>query len=882
MLRERANWKLPCSFIIADLGKVGNIEATSKNYVFSFGPFRLIPATRRLEKDGVPLGLGGRSLDLLILLVERAGEIVEKKDLLARAWPSMTIEDITLRAQMTRLKKSLGDGGREVTFIRNVPGQGYSFIAPVKLEAMAQVRQLDSTADQNASLIEGVLPPTNLRGSVSPIVGRETELAELQKILARSRLLTLTGLGGVGKTRLAIELGRHGSRIFGGGVWLVDLATLPPNAEVLGAIGAVLGLALVNPSEAIEVLATVLAKQPVLLILDKCEHIIRHLAIRIESLLARVPSLTIIATSEEPLRILAEQVYRLKPLSLPPAGDSAWAKYGATRLFIRLVEAAGGRLSPDPSASQIVGEICRRLDGIPLALELAATAVPRLGLSGLLASLSRPEFQPDLVPSIEKITMRHVMAWSYGLLDWEERLVFRRLARFAGGFSLAAASAVAGPGPSESWEIIDTIGQLIEKSLVTFEHGERPRYRMLDIVRNFAHEKLLESGEAVEIDERHACYFLEWLEAGFQSWETDPEAAWQAVHEPEIDNIRNALDWAFADAARASIAVAMTGYASRVLYYRHLQEAQRYTDLALNLLNPTIALPEAARLLTRAGALWASTDRERALLFYERAAGLYRASDDPELAIALSGVGVVSLAIGRYAEAKSALLESRDILLAAGINKKALLGVHSALGNLARNENDFDTARKHYEAAIGVARLINDTNYEGAIYQYRAELEFRSKNLEQAIEFGRYAVDCMRRASWPVFLAAALSNFTSYLLAAQRIQDARHCAGEAMALATDVGGFAVLISLLHWAFIGAMDGDLVAAAKLTGFVEAKFAAQSCERGFTELYIQEKLNTTLQMALPDPEIGAYKIEGSVWSEGEAVAFARQYIKVQATT
>ena len=818
-------------------------------------------------------------MDLLLLLIERAGEIVDRKELLARAWPGVTIEDITFRAQMTRLKKALGDGGQDGNLIKSIPGQGYSFVVPVRRETQAGNRPPRTVLDRNPSPSDEQAALTNLPSPLTPMIGRESELAELVTILERGRLVTITGLGGVGKTKLAVELGRHEIHRFSGGVWAVDLTAPPHDSEFLSALAAVLGVPLVNPGQAIDLITLVLSKRPVLLILDKCEHVLRHLAMTVESLLTRVPTLKIIVTSEEPLRLSAEQLLRLKPLSLPPAGAANWTGYGATDLFVELAGAAGEQLVPGPENARIVTEICRRLDGIPLAIELAAAALPRLGLSGLLASLSQTESPPGSLPSIEKITMRRVMAWSYSLLDKEERLVFRRLAIFAGGFSLEAASAVAGPGPSEPWDIIDTVGHLIEKSLVMVEYGEGPRYRLLETVRQFAIEKLNESEEAAEIAERHSGYFAAWLEAAFESWETEPEAAWRARHEPEIDNIRTALDWALGDPARAPLAVAMAGSASRVLYYGHMREAQHYADLALNLLSPTIAVRDAARLLTRAGALWAPMARERALSLYERAGALYRESHDSELAIALSGIGVVSVAMGRNAEAKASLLEARNILLADGIKKKALLGVHSALGNLARNESDFETARKHYEDAMAVARLINEVKYEGAICQYWAELEFRTRNIKQALELGRDAVSCMRRANWPVFLTAALSNFTSYLLAAGNISDAKKCAEELSPMASDFGGYAILISLSQWALIGALEGDVEAAAKLAGFVEAGFATHYDERGFTELFIQEQLNKTLKAVASESAILAHKSVGAKWSEGEAVTFAKQRLMGQ---
>ncbi|MEI9981759.1 MAG: hypothetical protein WDN69_00125 [Aliidongia sp.] len=439
--------------------------------------------------------------------------------------------------------------------------------------------------------------------------------------------MTLTGPGGIGKTRLAIELGRRLMDNFLDGVWLVDLAALSDPAAVSTVTATVLGVGLREGRTPLEAVAIALAGKRLLLIFDNCEHLIGAIADLIEALIERAPGLAVLATSQEALHLVGEQVYRLDPLALPPPAATEITGFGAVSLFLDRARAADRNFTFDADASSSVAEICRRLDGIPLALEMAAARVPLLGLEGLRAGLDeRLVMLRSGARTAEgrHRTLRDTIAWSHALLDACDQRVFRRLAAFRGSFSLDAAIAVAGEA-ADRWETVDAIGRLVDKSLVATEGGEQPRYRLLETLRLYASECLVADGEVEQVAERHARFFMDLLDRAYEAWQATPDAAWLKLYRPEIDNARSALDWALADEGRAEIAISLAG--STALLWRGLSlrsEGRRYVEAAAKLPAPDRPSSSCARLFSEFGALWFFSDRLRGLASLQRAAEIYR------------------------------------------------------------------------------------------------------------------------------------------------------------------------------------------------------------------------------------------------------------------
>jgi DNA-binding winged helix-turn-helix (wHTH) protein len=347
---------------------------------FAFGSFHLIPAQRMLLEDGKPLRLGSRALDILVTLVESAGETIRKDLLIARTWPDTVVDEGALRVHVAALRKALGDGQAGKRYIANNPGRGYSFVAPV----MREQRQ-PTTAPTNGAAVRGNLPALLTR-----IVGRDDIIAALAAHLAQRRFLTIVGPGGIGKTTVAIAVGESVSASFDDGVWFVGLASLPDPDLVASALSTVLGISLpgANP---ISGLAGWLREKRALIVLDSCEHVIGAVAAIAEAILKAAARVSILATSREPLRAEGEWLHRLTSLELPPRSDNLTPEgalqYSAVQLFNERAQAITDGFALDGDDIAPVIEICHRLDGMPLALELAAARVDVFGVKGLAARL---------------------------------------------------------------------------------------------------------------------------------------------------------------------------------------------------------------------------------------------------------------------------------------------------------------------------------------------------------------------------------------------------------------------------------------------------------------------------------------------------------------
>ncbi|MEI9987118.1 MAG: winged helix-turn-helix domain-containing protein [Aliidongia sp.] len=363
--------------------------------VIDFGPFRLVPARRSLTRQGVPVPLGDRALDVLLVVIAHAPNLVSKRTLFEQVWPGLFVDESNLRIQMVALRKALGGGEGGKLCISNISGRGYCFVAPLSRSRLGASEQphmppgsrspgdaAQSMAAPKFGTAEGKLPQ-----ELTSIIGRTLELAELRELLQRNRLVTLIGPGGVGKTRLAVAVGWQVAEEFPGGVWLIDLAPLTDPAAVLSATAAVLGVSLPNADRAVEAIATALGGELRLLIFDNCEYLVGAVAGLINALLQRVPGLSVLATSQQELHLQAEQLYHLDPLAVPPPYAIEIAGYGAADLFVERAGAADRLFALSGDNAAAVGEICRRLDGVPLALEMAAARLRTLGIEGLRTGL---------------------------------------------------------------------------------------------------------------------------------------------------------------------------------------------------------------------------------------------------------------------------------------------------------------------------------------------------------------------------------------------------------------------------------------------------------------------------------------------------------------
>jgi predicted ATPase/DNA-binding winged helix-turn-helix (wHTH) protein len=480
-------------------------DSQRPDHIVSFGPFRLFAAERLLKKDDEPVFLGGRSLDVLITLVERAGEVVTRKELISRVWPDVTVEEAYLRGQITGLRKALGDGRRDARYIVNVPGRGYSFVAPVShFTTRSSPPSIETTVR---------LPLANMPARLRRMVGRDDTVHVLSTQLMMSRFVSVIGPGGMGKTTVAVAVAHALLSGFGDAVFFVDLAPISDPQLVPTTVALALGFMWQTQDPLANLLAFVSDKK-ILLVLDNCEHVIDVAATLAERVVNEAPQAHVIATSREALRAEGEHVYQLRALDCPPEDAALTATdvllYPAAQLFMEGATAGGYGSELSDNDGQAVARICRRLDGIPLAIELAASRTASHGIAGIEALLQNRfgllwQGRGTALPRHR--TLRAILDWSHDLLDEAERRLLRRLAVFAGGFTLEASAAVMGD-PESLPTLADSISNLTAKSLVTWDPASVGRWRLLETIRSYALEKLAESGEVQRIAQRHAEFFL--------------------------------------------------------------------------------------------------------------------------------------------------------------------------------------------------------------------------------------------------------------------------------------------------------------------------------------------------------------------------------------
>src|SRR5215469_15152892 len=408
---------------------------------FEFGRFRILPQRREVLADGQPMELGGRAFDILVVLIEAHGAVVSKDELMRRVWPGRIVEDNNLHTQIKALRRAFSDHD----LIRTVVGRGYQFRAEVRTCLGDHIERAQPGTAANVSAPR---TPTNLPAQTSDAIGREVEIAEVIGLLTDHRFVTLTGTGGIGKTRLALEVARHLLPGVTDGVWIVELGSLSDPQLVPVTVAAALGLELVAGVVSAEGIAAALGSKHMMLVLDNCEHVIDAAARMVEALLHANPTARVIATSREPLRAESEHLYRVPPLAVP-ADDTPTLEdvlqQGAVALFVTRVQATNPHFILDRQSATAMTAICRRLDGIPLAIELAAARTSTLGVQELVLRLDDrfSLLTEGLRTALRRHqTLRATLDWSYELLSESERVVLRHLSIFAGGFTLAAASSV--------------------------------------------------------------------------------------------------------------------------------------------------------------------------------------------------------------------------------------------------------------------------------------------------------------------------------------------------------------------------------------------------------------------------------------------------------
>ncbi len=670
---------------------------------YVFPPFQLLPSQRQLLCAGAPIKLGSRAFDLLAALVERRDRVVGKDELLDLVWPRLVVEENNLQVHIVSLRKLLGHPA-----IATIPGRGYRFMLPVTQDG----------GDTPPAPADAAAPPAaartsrgNLPGEPPPLIGRGDDLLRVIDLLAGARLVTICGAAGIGKTRLAQAAAVRVAAAATDGAWWVDLAPLRDASRVPDAVAIAVGLSLGASTDATLSVATALQDRSPLLVLDNAEHLLEGVAAFVERLRAAVPGVRVLVTSQEPLRIADECVFRPEPLSLPD-GDTPEriAASGAVGLFVARARAVDRSFELSDDNRATVAEICRRLDGLPLAIELAAARLRLLGIAGLREKLDQRLHVLTLghrsSPQRHQ-TLRAALEWSHHLLSNDEQAVLRRLAVFVGGFTLEAAQQVAEDDDGiDRWDVLEHLGALVDKSLVVAEGASLPRYRFLETTRLFALERLIDSGEVNAVRGRHRDHFLfvaETCQPGLLGGDSPRH---QARLDVERDNILSALAWApEPDQARQSLRLA-----AAMQHYWFLRAVPR---LGIEATRTALARPgaggpsaERCRCLVTIGwlSMWA-TDHEQALKWLSEALPIARALDDPLL---------LCLVLTKFAHVR-------------------------------HNRDEPEMALALVDEALACGRPLGDCVELGDAIVLRAHVHFRAREYDQAEALFTHALALRRR-----------------------------------------------------------------------------------------------------------------------------------------
>lgn len=718
--------------------------------------------------------------------------------------------------------------------------------------------------------------PNNLPRQVTPLIGRENVLAEIERFVLEHPLVTLTGTGGVGKTRLALHAGADLLDGLEDGVWFVELAPVGDAGLVVNTIASTLGLHERSNRAMLDVLVEYLRPRRLLLILDNCEHLIDEAARAADAILRAAPNVRILATSREPLRIAAEHVYRVPSLAVP-SGDLLTSEealnYGALALFAERAAASDVNFALTDETAPIVAEVCRRLDGIALAIELAAArakVLPPRQLAQKLDERFRVLTGGSRTALPRQQTMRALIDWSYDLLSEQEQRLFRRVAIFVGGWTLEAAESVCTGETLDALEVVDLLSSLVDKSLIVAEAPDHPRYRLLESMRAFALEKLERSGERETLERRQAEWGADLADRAFEAWWTASTWQWRAEFEPELENARAAIGWAL---AHDEIVLATRIVVAMSEAYRSLGavEARSWLEAVVEKLDEAAHPVLAARAWD---ALSKATLGSRKIDAAQRAAELAERCDDPVTrTLSLSDMAFGLLQTGRTLEAQAVIDKALQLSIESNLTRSSIhLGVLNRRASISRRFGRFDEARRLYDEALALATALGN-DYEASWMRLSmAELEFEVGSVEQAVKLACAVQDETNGPRTETHAILARANEAAYRLALDDIAGARAAAREALRRGRGAYEQAATIAIQHLATVAALSGDPRCGARLRGYVDAWFRSEGYQREPTERRIYEILTTALQERLNDAEIEALAAEGAQLSEDQAVAEA----------
>ncbi len=742
---------------------------------YRFGPFELQVDKRRLLKDGATISLRPRAFDLLVVLVDRAGHLVTKDELLGQVWPKMVVEEAALHVQVSTLRKILGSDA-----ITTVSGRGYQFTLPVTKD--------DGEANRASK------PKHNLPYQLTSFVGRQQEIAQLEELVTTNRLVTLTGAGGAGKTRLAIEVASRLTDAFADGVWLVELAALSDQRLVPQALAKALEVKEQPARPLIETLGDYLASKKLLLVLDNVEHLLEGCAHLVDEIARHSPDITVLVTSRERLGMTGELTYRVPSLTVPETNGTlppeTALRYEGVRLFVDRAKLVRPDFDLTTENAYSVASICARLDGMPLAIELAAPRLRSMSVEELSQRLDQrfallTDGSRAALPRHR--TLRSMLDWSYDLLSERDQALLRGAAVFAGGWTLVSAEQVCARYEIDASDVIEQLTSLVDKSLVlTDEQAGATRYRMLETVRQYALDRLREHDEEAQWRARHLACFLSLAEKFSVEIDGPQQQSWLARVASEHDNLRAALAWS---AETSPIEGLRLANALPAFWHvrGHLAEGRQYLARLLDAV-PIDAVPRERARGLHAAALLAiqHSDYAAAKGLLRESLALCREINDPNRAArVLGGLTWLSNEQGLYPEAEALARESVEC--AQAIGDRRLLFAN--LGNLAvalHARGQWAEAREFHEQALGVARQLGTPWEIGCALNTIGREELEEGRRDVAREHLAEAIRLLQGLNNPSGVAESLDVFAAVAAAESPLRAVRLWAA-AEALRQEIG-----------------------------------------------------------------------------------------------
>lgn len=852
--------------------------------VYELGPFRLDTEARVLTHDGVATELGARGVAVLAALVSRAGEYVEKCVIVDAAWPGVVVEEANLAVQISAVRRVLARVPDGKDWIETLTRRGYRFVGPVIRHAPESSRpstgvppqpgvEAFPTARQAAATY-----PNNIPARISSFVGRAREIEEVKGLLARNRLVTLVGMGGVGKTRVALRVAAELIEQYRDGVWLIEFGSITDADLVPNCVADALGIREQVAEPLMRTLGRHLRARHLLLVLDTCEHVIGAAAQFAATLLAEAPNSHVLATSREALNVDGEQQFPLQPLSLPAAATSdEIGGAEAVQLFVERARLQQPCFALTHDAAISVAAICLNLEGIPLAIELAAARLSSLSLGeinrrledrfGLLAA------GPRASPRRQK-TLRATLDWSYDLLDEQEQRTLRRSAVFAGGFTLEAASGIVCDRTIADTATFNLLASLVARSLVLADVAETgTRYRLLDTMRAYCSEKLNAAQERTLASRRHARYFQDHFENAFGEWLQGSEAHWNAAYLAERDNLHAALDWAFAPEGDAEIAVTLTAYSGPAwLMWSLRREGRARFELALARCSSRTPEKVRASLWLWFGVLQQFSDAVQSVRALRRAVVLHRRAGDAFGA----GYSLIRLAnvlarTGRLDRAQQAVEAARP-LLADSAMPGVMAPYFNTAGFVRKLAGDLAGARMHYEKSLSLFRSAGSERLAVEILGSLADTNWALGELDAAVAGFRETIALMRGSnmSTNITLGVTLTNLAGVLVEGGEFDEALTAAREGLELRKAVGDISGALD--HLALRAALVGRCKDAARLVGFIDAVFESRGIVRQVNEARARARLDRLLHDRLDANERAALMAQGATMTEHDACRLA----------